>query len=283
MSVIVDIPGRVLGPSALGGGVRRFLTLSWTLAVLEFKLRFFGSALGYLWQLVRPLMLFGVLYLVFTKAFALGRDIKFYPAILLTGIVLYTFFADATSSAVSSVLDRENIVRKVHFPRLAIPLATVLTASLTLLLNLLAVAVFAVALIGVPPRWTWLEFPFLLALLAVYAFGIAMLVSALFVRHRDVRPIWDVLLQVIFYASPVLYVVERIDVDWIRTLMMNFNPLAPVLQQVRHAVIDEDAPSAAAVMGGPVHLLVPLAVIVAVVAVGGYVFAREAPRIAEDL
>ena len=124
----------------------------------EFKLRFFGSVLGYLWQLMRPLMLFGVLYVVFTEAFPLGEGVPFYPAILLMGIVLYTFFADATGSAVSSVLDRENIVRKVHFPRLAIPVSVVLTAGFTLALNLVAVAVFAV-LADVRPNWGWLQFP----------------------------------------------------------------------------------------------------------------------------
>jgi ABC-2 type transport system permease protein len=275
--------GRVLRPSALAGGLPRYMTLSWTIAALEFKLRFFGSVLGYLWQLMRPLLLFGILYLVFTKAFAIGSGVRSYPAVLLMGIVLYNFFADATGSSVSAVVDRENIVRKIHFPRLAIPTSVVLTAGFTLVLNLVAVAVFVVILSGVEPRWTWLEFPFLVAFLAAFAFGLAMLLSALFVRYRDVRPIWEVMLQIIFYGSPVLYVTERIDQPTLKTLILHLNPLAPILQQVRHAVIDPTAPTAAEAMGGAVHLLAPLGIVVGLIALGGWVFAREAPHIAEDL
>jgi ABC-2 type transport system permease protein len=273
---------RVIGPSAMAGGVHRFLTLTWTMAVLEFKLRFFGSVLGYFWQLARPLLLFGVLYVVFTEAFSLGAGVPHYPVLLLTGVVLFTFFADATASSVSAVLDRENIVRKIHFPRLAIPAAVVLTATFNLGLNLVAVGVFF-AIQRVEPRWTWLEFPFLLGYLIVFAFGLAMLLSAWFVRYRDVRPIWDVVLQITFYATPVLWTIERIDIGWLRDAILRFNPLAPLLQQVRHALIDPAAPSAAEAMGGRVYLLIPIGIVLGIFALGLYVFSREAPRIAEDL
>ena len=132
----------IKGPSALGGDARRLLHLSVTLAVMEFKLRFFGSVLGYLWQLMRPLLLFGVLYAVFTQFVKLGAGIQFYPAILLTGIVLFTFFSDATARSVTAVLDRENLVRKIEFPRLVVPIAVILLAYFNLVLNLLAVLVF---------------------------------------------------------------------------------------------------------------------------------------------
>jgi ABC-2 type transport system permease protein len=273
---------RVMGPSALAGGFHRFATLTWTMAVLEFKLRFFGSVLGYFWQLARPLLLFGVLYVVFTQAFPLGQGIPYYPVLLLTGIVIFTFYADATSSAVSAVLDRENIVRKIHFPRLAIPAAVVLTAIFNLGLNLVAVGTFF-AIAGVPVRSSWLALPLLLGYVVVYALGISMLLSAWYVRYRDIKPIWDVVLQITFYGSPVLWVIERIHVEWLRTLILHANPLAPLLQQVRHTMVDPGAPSAAQAMGGPVHLLVPLGIVLGVFCLGLYVFSREAPRIAEDL
>jgi len=273
---------RVIGPSAMAGGFRRFATLAWTMAVLEFKLKFFGSVLGYFWQLARPLMLFGVLYVVFTQAFPLGEGVPYYPVLLLTGIVLYTFHADATSTAVSAVLDRENIVRKIHFPRLAIPAAVLLTALFNLGLNLIAVGVFF-AISGVPPRASWLEFPLLLGYLVTFSFGLSMLLSAWFVRYRDVKPIWDVLLQITFYASPVLWVIESIQIAWLKTLILNLNPLAPLLVQVRHTLVDPAAPSAAEAMGGRIHLLVPIGIVLGIFALGIYVFSREAPRIAEDL
>jgi ABC-2 type transport system permease protein len=272
----------VTGPSAVGGSLQRFFVLTWTMAMLEFKLRFFGSVLGYVWQLMRPLLLFGVIYLVFTKAFKLAGNVPFYPVTLLTGIVIFTFFADATGTAVTSVVDRENIVRKIHFPRLAIPASVVVTSLLNLGLNLLVVLIFMAAS-GVRPHWSWLELPLLLAYLITLALGVAMLLSAWYVRYRDIKPIWEVTLQIIFYGSPVLYVLERVNIVWIKHLILHVNPLAPLLQQVRHALIDPTAPSAAAEMGGKVHLLVPIGLVAGIFALGLYVFAREAPRIAEDL
>lgn len=269
------------GPSALAGGFRRFLYLTWTLAVQEFKLRFFGSALGYLWQLMRPLLLFGVLYVVFTQAIKLGAKTPHYPVVLLTNIVLFTFFAEATNGAVASVIDRENLVRKIHFPRLVVPASVVLTALFNLGLNLIAVGIFIVAT-GVQPRLSWLQLPLLIGLLMILAAGIAMLVSALYVRMRDMRPIWEVLLQVLFYASPIIYTIETIHAASLRKAML-LNPLGALLEQVRHAVIDNSAPTAAAAIGGTARLMVPLGVVFGLFALGYWVFDREAPRIAEDL
>ena len=136
---------------------------------------------------------------------------------------------------------------------------------------------------GVKPHWGWLELPLLVGYLITLSLGVSMLVSAWYVRYRDIKPIWDVMLQIIFYGSPVLYVMERVDVEWIKWVMLHLNPLAPLLVQVRHAIIDPNAPSAAAEMGGAVHLLVPIGLVAGIFALGLYVFAREAPRIAEDL
>jgi ABC-2 type transport system permease protein len=270
------------GPSALGGDMRRFVHLAHTLAVTEFKLRFYGSALGYFWQLMRPLMLFGVLYLIFTEFVRIGSGVALYPVVLLSNIVLFTFFTDGTSSAVTSVVDREGLVRKIQFPRMAIPASVVLTASFNLGLNLLVVLVFALVN-GVMPRWSWLEVIPLLGILAVLTVGMAMLLSALYVRFRDMRPIWEISAQILFYATPVIYTVDSLGKgEQVQHLMM-LNPLACILEQMRHAVIDPDAPSAAAAAGGAVRLLIPAAIVGLVAWVGFWYFNREAPRIAEDL
>ena len=131
------------GPSAVGGDWRRLLHLTRLLAVTDFRLRFFGSALGYLWQVMHPLLLFGVLYLVFTEVVRLGEGVAFYPVALLSGIVLFVFLSESTGQAVQSLVEREPIVRKIQFPRLAVPLATVLTALFRLSLNLVVVLVFS--------------------------------------------------------------------------------------------------------------------------------------------
>ena len=228
------------------------------LAVTDFKLRFFGSALGYVWTLMRPLLLFGVLYFVFTEVVRIGGDIEHYPVVLLSSIVLFTFFSETTSRGVTSLIERENLLRKVRFPRLVIPLAVALHALFNLGLNLIVVFVFVLAT-GVEPRASWLEVVPLLLLLVLFATSVAMLVSALYVRYRDMQPIWEVALQILFYASPIIYVISFLP-DSIEHAAMA-NPIASIVTQWRHAVIDPSAPSAASAIGGGARLLIPLAVV----------------------
>jgi ABC-2 type transport system permease protein len=271
----------IRGPSAVGGDWRRLIHLTHLLAVTDFKLRFFGSVLGYVWQVMHPLLLFGVLYVVFTEVVPLGEGVAFYPVALLSALVLFVFLSEATSQSVQSLIEREPIVRKIQFPRLAVPLSIVLTALFRMGLNLLVV--FAFLLIsGGSVRLSWLELPVLLALLIIYSAGLAALLSALFVHFRDVKPIWDVLLQVIFYASPIFYPITIVTSDTLRELLM-VNPLAAIIQQFRHAVIDPSHPSAAEAIGGGARLLIPLGLIALITVVGFRYFDRKAPRIAEEL
>jgi ABC-2 type transport system permease protein len=281
VSVVLGPP--IKGPSALGSDPRRLWHLARTMAVSDFKLRFFGSALGYLWQLVRPLLLFGVLYVVFTEVVRIGGDVELYPVALLLGVVLYTCFSEATGGALSSLVDRESLIRKVEFPRLAVPLAAVLTALMNLALNLIAVVVFLLAA-GGSIRWTWLELPFLVLALALLASGVGMLLSALFVRYRDVKPIWEVALQLLFYGSPIFYPIDVVlERSELAARLMLLNPFAAIVQQARHALIAPSHPSAAAAAGGVGWLLLTVAIGVGVIALGYYVFNRRAPTIAEEL
>lgn len=279
---------RVHGPSALGDDLRRFCSLTFTLARTEFKLRFYGSVLGYVWTLVRPLLLFGVLWVFFTKVGHVnsqkGPGEKFYGAQLLGSIVLFTFFAEATTGAVRSVVDRENLVRKIHFPRLVIPISVVLLALFNLGLNLIVVAIFAIGA-GVHPMLSWLELPLIVAALIVFATGMAMLLSALFVHFRDIQPIWEVVSQILFYASPVIISIQTVILRLSPTMLHVYmlNPLAVIFQQFRHAMITNATPSAGAVLGGWTSLFGALAIVVAIFAVGFAVFNRAAARIAENL
>jgi ABC-2 type transport system permease protein len=273
-------PAAYRGPSAFGGDLRRVVNLTAILAATDFKLRFFGSALGYVWTLMRPLLLFGVLYVVFTEVVRFGGQVKYYPVYLLAALVLFTFFSETTGRGVSSLVERENLLRKMRFPRLVIPLAVALHSLFNLGLNLIVVFVFVFAA-GIEPRASWLELVPLVALLVVFTTGVTMLLSALYVRYRDMQPIWDVALQFLFYASPIIYVTETFP-DRIEKAAMA-NPITAVLTQMRHALIDPTAPTAADAIGGAALLLIPLAVVVVSFALGTWVFMREAPRIAEDL
>jgi ABC-2 type transport system permease protein len=265
---------------SLSDETRRFWSLTWTLAVTDWKLRFYGSVLGYVWSLARPFLLFGVIFLVFSEFAKLGDDVKHYPVYILFALVLFQFFAETTGNGLSSLVEREHLLRKVRFPRLVIPLAITLTSLFNVLMTLAAVMVFAVAS-GVYPRWSWLELPLLLALLVVLSLGVAMLLSALFVRYRDIAPIWEVFSQALFYASPVLYVTTMVPESFQHAYIAF--PLAALFAQMRHAIIDPTAPSAAEAIGGADRLLIPAGIIVIAFALGWWVFHREAPRIAENL
>ena len=273
----------VHGPSALGGGSRRFFDLLWLTAVTEFKRTYFGTVFGYLWSLVRPLMLFGVLLFVFTQVFKIGGSLPFYPVLLLLGIVQFTFFQEATTTAVTSVVSQEGVVRKTQFPRLVIPLSTVITAAFNFGLNLIVVLVFILAW-GADPTWTWLLFPFAAAALFVLTAAVAMMLSVLYVRFRDVAIIWTVVAQMLFYATPILYPLGKdgLENPSIEKFLM-INPLAVIFEQVRVWVLEPQAPTAAEAAGGAVRLLPALAIFVATCGFAVWIFNREAPRIAEDL
>ncbi len=273
----------IRGPSAYGGGWRRFVDLTWMIGSTNYKLTYFGSALGYLWSLVRPLLLFGVLFAVFSQVFRFGAGIKAYPVVLLLNIVIFNFFQEATGRSVTSVIENEALVRKMHFPRMVIPLSTVLTAAMNLLLSLVAVFVFLVAY-GISPRWQWALLPLILIPLVVFTAAVAMILSSLYVRYRDVAPIWSVVSQVLFYGTPVIYAIDQVSQhaqQWVPVVLAN--PIAMLLEQARHWIIDPGAPPAFSAIGGWPWGLIPVVVFVAVCVAGLWVFNHEAPRIAERL
>jgi ABC-2 type transport system permease protein len=190
---------------------------------------------------------------------------------------------------VRSVVDRENLVRKIQFPRLAIPISVVLLALFNLALNLVVVMIFAV-LEGVSPMWSWLELPLIILMLTVLTTGVSMLLSALFVRFRDISPIWEVVSQILFYSSPVIIPAEVVREKLLHGSFNQFlyhlytlNPLVAIFQQFRHAMINHSVLSAGQIMGSWLDLIEPLALVAVICAVGFWVFNRDAPRIAEDL
>jgi ABC-2 type transport system permease protein len=275
--VLRDVPG----PSALGGGPRRSWDLLYIIAVNSFKQTYFGTVLGYVWSLARPLALFAVMVTVFTKVLRLDT-IPHYPVFLLMNIVLFGFFQEATGISVSSVVAQESIVRKTQFPRLVIPLAVVLTALFNLLLNLVVVVAFMFAF-GVHPVWTWLLFPLLLVALLVITTAVSMILSSLYPRFRDVAIIWQVVSTALFYATPIIYTADRIgDQETLRRILA-LNPISPIFELARKWIIEPSAPGPVAASGGLGSLLVAVAIYLAICVFAVWVFNREAPLIAEQL
>jgi len=261
-------------------GWRRGLALAWTLALTDWRLRFYGSALGAIWTLARPFAFFGVVYFVFTDIIGLDKSVKHYGVYILFGMVLFQFFSEITGNSVQALTAREGLLRKMYFPPLVIPVAVAITALLNLGMTLIAVAIFTLAN-GIYPTWSWLELPVVVVLLTIYALGIGMLLSSLYVRYRDVQPIWEVLTQLLFYSTPVLYVATIVPASYQRPYLCN--PMAALFTEVRHAIVDPTAPSITRALGVEARVLIPLAIIFGTFALGYAVFRRESPRIAENL
>jgi ABC-2 type transport system permease protein len=275
----------VKGPTALGDDPQRLFRLAWTLATTDFKLKFFGSFLGYLWQLMNPLLLFGVLFVVFSFALNLDEGVRYYPVALLLGIVLFSFLNEATSQAVRSLMTRETLVRKIDFPRLAVPMASVLAATFNLLLNLVPVVVFLLAS-GATPTWSWLLFLLSIVVLVLFAFGMSMILSVGFVRFRDIEPIWTVILQVLFYASGVFFTVDAIAGQKHGQLLVDIffcNPFAAILAVARHTLVDGSWASPTQALSNDWLLAIPVGLVVASLAGGFLLFRALAPKVAEDL
>jgi ABC-2 type transport system permease protein len=259
---------------------RHFLYVTRTLASSEFKLRYFGTLLGYLWTFVRPLLYFLVLYVVFTKIVRIGADVPHYPVVLLLGMVLFSFFGDSTSMALGSLVARESLLRKVSFPRAAIPIAVSMTAAANLIFGLAVVLVLAVVN-GVSPSPSWLYLlPIVLGLM-VLAIGVSLTLCILFVRFRDIQPIWEVVLQLIFWGSPIIYTIDFVPEPYRQYVL--YNPFAAAVQEARHQVVGVGSPSVAEVMGSTWEVLIPIGVTVALVAIGILTFWRLSGRVAEEL
>jgi len=270
----------IQGPSALGGGWRRTWDLLYLMAATEFKRTYMVTALGYVWTVMRPLALFGVLLVVFTKALHIQSGVPHYPVLLLLNLVLFGLFQEGTQTALPSIVTNEAIVRKTQFPRLVIPVSAVFTALFNLGLNLIVTIIFILAF-GVHPQWTWLLLPVVVALLVILTVAVSMILSALYPKFRDMGIIWSVCSTALFYGTPVLYALDTIKSSAFRDVIA-LNPLTPILALARKWIIDPHAPGPAA-LAGTGHLLISAAIYLGICAAAVRVFWREAPRAAEAL
>jgi ABC-2 type transport system permease protein len=213
---------------------RYSLILLKELVITEFKLRYQGSALGYLWTLLRPLFLFIILYIVFVYFLRIGSDIPYWPVQLLLGIVLWNFFSEVTNGGVTAIVGRGDVIRKINFPKYVIVLASTISALINLGINMLVIFVFMM-IAGVNLHWGMLIAPFYILELFVFALGLAFFLSAIFVRLRDVNYIWEIIMQGLFYASVVIYPITLvIEKGTLFAQVLLLNPVAQIIQDTRH-------------------------------------------------
>ena len=273
MSAVAQPAAAVTRTSRLG----YYLRVLRVIAGVEFKLKYADSALGYVWSLAKPLSYFAVLWFVFGRLFDAG--IENFALYLILGIVLYLFFVDACGMALTSIVYRGELLRRLAFPPIIVPLSVTVTGAITFLVNAVAVAVFVVTS-GASPGLDWLLLVPLWLELYVFILGIGLILAGLFVRFRDIGPLWELAAQLLFFASPVMYPITLLPESAQRVLFVN--PLVQVMQDVRRLVLDDAAhPIASDLLGGALGHAVPVLVALAVLALGLALFRREAPRFAE--
>lgn len=251
----------------------------------DFKLRYQGSALGYLWALLRPLMMFAILYIVFTKLLKFGSDIPHYPVYLLAGTTLWSFFTECTTQGIQAIVTRGDLIRKVCFPKYIVVVSSTLTAVINLLINLVVVVIFAL-INGVTPSWTWLLVPILVFELYTLSLGIAFLLGAVNVRYRDVTSIWDVCVQALFYAVPIIYPVTMVaDTSITAAKVILLNPIAQVIQDIRYCLVTHDTITTWNFVGEQTYIwrFIPLIVVVLVIILGSWYFRKKSKHFAEEI
>ena len=253
------------------------------LVITDFKLRYKGSALGYLWSLLRPLALFAVLYVVFVNFLKFGADQPYFAVSLLTGVILWNYFVEVTSNGLSSIVGRGDLMRKLSFPRYVIVVAGSFSALINLTINLLVVGLF-IAISGVQITWTvlWI-FPLILELF-ILGLSIALLLSALYVRFRDINYIWEVVLQAGFYATPILYPISMVvAMAPVAAKIMMLNPVAQIIQDVRAAVIYPDTVTITSLFGTPFAHIIPILIVALLAVVSIFYFKKRSPGFAEEI
>jgi ABC-2 type transport system permease protein len=263
---------------------RYSLILLRELVVTEFKLRYQGSALGYLWSLLRPLFLFIILYFVFVHFLRIGNDVPNWPIALLLGIVLWNFFTEVTNNGLTSIVNRGDVIRKINFPKYVILLAGSVSAFINLLLNLVVIAIF-MAINHINLTWTALLSPIYIAEVFVFALGLSFILSTVFVRLRDMNYIWEVVMQALFYASAIIYplsmVIEK-SPEIAKLILLN--PVAQAVQDTRHVLISSANPTLFQLSDGNIFItLVPVAIVIVVTIFGVWLFRKRSPYFAEEV
>ena len=283
MSVVAQGSGTIDAIQRPRSIFQRNLNLVRELSITSFKLKYTGSALGYVWSLVKPLMLFGIMYLVFSILLRAGKGAWDFPVQLLIAIVAWTFFTEATSTAMNAVAGNGDLIRKAYFPRWILVVASTTSALLTLAINTVLVVIITFALGNLDLTWLSLLAPLYYLELIVLVLGLSMLLSSLFVFFRDLGHIWEILSLVLFYGSAVVFPFEIIYTHSKKLAdFAGLNPVAQIITDLRHVLVEPDKIPSMASLIGPLAYI-PIAITIAVFILGFVVFNRLTPKFAESL
>jgi ABC-2 type transport system permease protein len=254
------------------------------LVVTDFKLRYQGSALGYLWSVLKPLFLFAILYIVFGNFLRIGDAVEHFAVYLLMGIVFWTFFTEATNQGLASIVRQADLIRKINFPKYIIVISGSLSALINLLINLVIIAVFIV-INGVQLQFSALLFPLYILELYVLALSLAFILSAMYVKYRDISHIWEILLQAAFYATPILYPVTLVVTEagsFVAKLLL-LNPAAQIVQDARHALITTQTVTMGSLTDNILFIIAPFVIVLALMLFAIYYFKKNSAYFSENV
>lgn len=253
------------------------------LVITEFKLRYQGSALGYLWSLLRPLFLFVILYFVFVYFLRIGSDIPHWPIAMLVGIVLWNFFAEITGNGLNSIVSRGDVIRKINFPKYVILFASSISALINLFLNFIIISIF-LAIGGVELSWSAFLVPLYVIELFCFGIGLALILSTLQVRLRDTSYIWEIIMQALFYGSVVIYPIGMvIEQNLTLAKVLLLNPVAQSIQDIRHVLVSDANLTLFDLTHNFAWSIVPIFIVILVVVVGAVYFKKRSPYFAEEV
>lgn len=245
----------------------------------DFKVRYQGSFLGYVWSLLKPLFLFAILYIVFTYIFPFGKGVEHYPVYLLLGVVMWNFFNEATVLGATSIVAHGDLIRKISIPRYLVVVASSLSALINLGLSFIVVFLFAI-LNGIHPSLDWLILVPILIELYIFALSVAFILATMYVKFRDVTYIWEVFLQAGFYASAIIFPLAMVPVQYHKWFFLN--PIVQMVQDARYLVA---TPTTVTIWSDmPLWFVVfPFTIITAFAVVGFLYFRRQSKYFAEDI
>ncbi len=246
--------------------------LIWLLAITDFKLRYSGSVLGFVWAFLKPLLIFLVLNFVFSNIFA--NNDPYYSVKLLLGLVLFNFFAEGTSVGMVSLVSKSYILKKIALRHWLIVLSSTLHVLLSFLINICIVVIFMIAAQLLPSLGDVLWFLVYIMLTYLLILAFSLVTSVLYVKIRDLNQIWEVLLNILFYATPIIYPLSIIPEKYHWILFLN--PLTFLLQHSKQALIDHQFTS-------PIVHMVMVAIILLTTAVCFWIFNRLTRKINERL
>ena len=250
----------------------------------DFKLRYQGSLIGHLWSILKPFMLFTIMYLVFVRFLRFDDGTPHYAVGLLLGMVTWTFFTEATNMGMMSIVSRGDLLRKLNFSKSIIILSAVAGAAINYAINLLVVFVFAL-INGVPLSAGWLIIIPLFVELVLLSTGVSFILATTFVKYRDIGPIWEVVLQAGLYATPIIYsltfILQRGQVLIAKIMMLN--PLAQIIQDLRHYIVYSGSMRGWDLINNHWIAAIPYVLPLLVFCFGFYIFNKNAKRFAEIL